>query len=72
MIKFYTSHCPQCKVIKMLMDRNNIEYTEIDDEDIYIDVANKNGIQSMPFAEIDNKILNTKQLREYMTKREDE
>jgi len=36
MIEFYTSHCPKCKVLKQLMDRNKIEYIEIDNEDIYI------------------------------------
>lgn len=70
MIKFYTSHCPQCKVLKMTMDRKNIEYEEIDDESVYLDIAKENNIMSMPFAELEGKVLNTKELRDYIMTKE--
>lgn len=70
MIEFYTSHCPKCKILKQLMDKNKIEYIEIDNEDIYMPLAGKNGIMSMPFAKVDGKIMNTKQLLDYITKGE--
>ncbi len=66
MIKFYTSHCPKCKVLKKLMDDKKIEYEEIDDENIYLEIANKNNIISMPFAEIDERVVNTKELQNYI------
>ena len=68
MIKFYSSHCPRCNVLKMLMNNNGMEYIEIDDENIYMPIAKENKILSMPFAEIDGKILDTKQLQIYITK----
>jgi len=66
MIKFYTSHCPKCKVLKKLMDDKKIEYKEIDDENIYLEIAEKNNIISMPFAEIDERVVNTKELQNYI------
>lgn len=66
MIKFYSSHCPTCKVLKMAMDRNNIEYEEINDEDIYMKIANEHGIASMPFADINGEIFGTTELRKYL------
>ena len=66
MIKFYTSHCPKCKILKKLMDDKNIEYEEIDDENIYLEIADKNNIVSMPFAEIDERVVNTKELQNYI------
>lgn len=41
MIKFYTSHCPRCKVLKSLMDREGISYEEVDDSDIYMPIADE-------------------------------
>ena len=66
MIKFYTSHCPKCKVLKKLMDDKHIEYEEIDNENIYLKIAEKNNIISMPFAEIDERVVNTKELQNYI------
>lgn len=66
MIKFYTSHCVKCKMLKSIMDKKMIEYKEIDDESIYIPIADTNNIMSMPFAEINGEILDTKKLQEYI------
>ena len=66
MIKFYTSHCPKCKVLKKLMDDKKIEYEEIDDENIYLEIADKNNIISMPFAEINERVVNTKELQNFI------
>lgn len=66
MITFFTSHCPKCKVLKQLMDKKKIEYVEVDDVNNYMSVAEDNNIMSMPFARIDGKIYNTKELQNYI------
>lgn len=63
---FYSSHCPKCKVLEQLMNKKNIDYKMIDNEEIYLPIADANEIMSMPFAEIDGKILNTKELQAYI------
>jgi len=53
MIKFYTqSNCGQCIGLKMLMDKKGIKYETIQDEEIVLSVAEKNGICGIPFAEV--------------------
>lgn len=66
MITFYTSHCPRCKVLMTLMDNKKIEYEVVDDSNIYETLAEKNNIDSMPFAEIDGKVVETKELIKYI------
>ena len=51
------------------MDKNNIEYVEFDDPDLYMPIAEDNGIMSMPFADIDGEILSGNKLREYIKER---
>ena len=69
MIKFYTSHCPRCKVLKMLMENNGMEYIEIDDENVYMPIAKENKILSMPFAEIDGVVYGGKELQKYIVEK---
>ena len=69
MIKFYTSHCPRCKVLKMLMENNGMEYVEIDDENVYMPIAKENKILSMPFAEIDGVVYGSKELQKYIVEK---
>jgi hypothetical protein len=53
----------------MLMDKNNIEYNEFDDPNLYMSVAKDNGIMSMPFAEIDGVLYDSKDLQMYIKER---
>ena len=66
MIKFYSSHCPKCIVLENLMKQKGMNYEYIDNENIYMEIAQKNNIISMPCAEIDGKIYNTKELQKYI------
>mgnify|MGYP003611779027 FL=1 len=70
MITYFSSHCTRCKVLKSLMDKEGIAYEEVDDAVIYMPIADENRILSMPFAEVDGKILDTKQLQIYITEGE--
>ena len=49
------------------MDKKHIEYNEIDDENIYIPIAEKHNIASMPFGEINGKVVTNKELMKYIT-----
>lgn len=48
------------------MKQKGMNYEYIDNENIYMEIAQKNNIISMPFAEIDGKIYNTKELQKYI------
>ena len=66
MIKFYTSHCPKCNMLLSLMDNKKIKYEIIDDDEIYLPIADRNNIMTMPFAEVNGKIINADELQIYI------
>lgn len=68
MVVLYSNHCPKCRVLEKLMKDKNIKFTLIDSEEEVFKVADENNIVSMPFAEIDGKILSTKELQDYINK----
>jgi len=53
------------------MTNKGIKFEVIDDENIYLSIAELNNIMSMPFAEINGKIYNSKELQKYITSMED-
>ena len=53
-IKFYSTHCPKCKVLETKLKQKGLFYTEIND----IDVMLNKGLHSVPYLEIDGKLLN--------------
>ena len=52
-IIFYSTHCPQCRGLEMLLKSKKIEYTECDD----IAEMTKVGLQSAPALSVDGKIM---------------
>lgn len=66
MIKFYSTGCPQCNQIKMMMDSKEIEYEYITDIEIIMEVADKYNIMSAPFAEVFDEIMTTPKLTKYI------
>ena len=48
------------------MDDKKIEYKEIDNENIYLEVAKENNILSMPFAKIEGNVVDSKTLQKYI------
>lgn len=53
------------------MDKKHLGYEEIDDEAVYLEIAEANNILSMPFADIDEEIYDSKQLQELINNLED-
>lgn len=54
MTLYTTANCPRCKVLKMKLDKNNIQYDEVQD----IDVLISKGIKQAPMLEVDGELLN--------------
>ena len=48
-VKFYTTHCPQCKVLARKLDEKQIEYTMIDNVETMLGL----GLTSAPALSID-------------------
>ena len=52
-----------------ILNEKGITFELVDDEKVYLPIADKNNIDSMPFAEINGKIFNIKDLQEYIKNR---
>ena len=48
------------------MDDKKIEYEVIDEENVYLPLAQENGILSMPFAEVDGKLIGDNKLQQWI------
>lgn len=70
MVIFYTSHCPKCRILSALMDKKGICYKIVDEENVYLAIAEKNGIFSMPFAEVNGLVITDSDLQEWIKKQE--
>lgn len=49
-IKFYSTNCPKCKILKQKLDNKHIQYEEINDANLMIDM----GFTEAPMLEVDN------------------
>lgn len=49
----YSTHCPQCKVLEMKLNKANIEYTICDDTDKMTEI----GLKAAPALEVNGEIL---------------
>ena len=50
---FYSTHCPQCRGLEMQLKRNNVEYTECDDQAEMLRL----GLKSAPALSVDGTIM---------------
>ena len=57
MVKLYTTHCPQCKVLETKLERAGIEYVWNDDVSLMAEM----GFKSVPVLEVDGEYLNFSQ-----------
>ena len=64
-IKFYSTHCPKCSILKKKLDEKKIEYEEINDVEKMI----KLGFTQAPLLEVDGKIMDFKRAVEWINNR---
>ena len=62
----YTIHCPKCNAIEAILKKKEIPFTIVDDKEKVLEVADFEGIKDMPFACIDNKYYNCKELQAWI------
>jgi len=63
MVVLYTQDgCPQCRMVHILLDKKHIEYKEEKD----LDVMKSKGISHTPAIEVEDKILQGKEIFNYI------
>lgn len=53
MIKLYTTHCPQCRILETKLKAKNIQYQEVTDVE---EIIASTGMTQVPILEVDGKI----------------
>ena len=57
MLKLYSTHCPVCNAVIRVLTEKNIEFEEITNQEEIEKVADKNNIDSVPFAVLEDGTL---------------
>ena len=58
----YEHGCPNCRVLKMKLDKSGIEYETVND----VEVMKAKGFQSAPKLEVDGKVLDFKEAVDWL------
>lgn len=53
MVKFFSTHCPKCNVLKAKLEEKNVEYEEVDSIDEMLAI----GIKSAPNIQLEDGTL---------------
>ena len=61
-IFYHTETCPQCRMVKMLLDKYNIEH----ESSTSVDEMKEKGITHTPALEVNGTILQGKELMNYI------
>lgn len=65
-IKFYTTHCPRCKVIAAKMDKKNIPYEECTDVQEMMSL----GMKTAPALSVDGQLMDFKAANDWINAQE--
>ena len=58
----YEHGCPNCRVLKMKLDKSGIEYETVND----VEVMKTKGFQSAPKLEVDGTVMDFKEAIEWL------
>ena len=56
-IILYTTHCPMCKMLRLKLDKANVQYEICDDVDLMI----SKGYKKAPMLEVDGNVMSLKE-----------
>lgn len=62
MINLYTTHCPLCRGVEMLLKKKQIEYSEITD----VDIMKEKNINHVPVLEVDGQLYSGKEIHNWI------
>ena len=62
MINLYTTHCPLCRGVEMLLKKKQIEYNEITD----VDIMKEKNINHVPVLEVDGQLYTGKEIHNWI------
>lgn len=70
MVTLYSNDCPRCKMVKASLDAKKIPYEIVSDEKQIVEMAEKHGVTSLPFAVIEDNFYGAKELQKWVIAQE--
>lgn len=70
MVTLYSNDCPRCKMVKASLDAKKIPYEIVSDEKQIVEMAEKHGVMSLPFAVIEGIFYGSKELQKWVIAQE--
>lgn len=61
-IILYSTGCPQCRILKSLLDRHSIPYCECND----VALMREKGFDTVPVLEVNGEYLNSKEAQKFV------
>ena len=61
-VVLYSTNCPQCRVLKTLLERHAITYSECND----VALMREKGFDAVPVLEVDGKYLNASEAQKFV------
>lgn len=61
-INLYTTHCPLCRGVEMLLKKKQIEYNEITD----VNVMKEKNINHVPVLEVNSQLYTGKEIHNWI------
>ena len=65
-IILYSTRCPKCKAIEILLARKEVSYRLIEDTDKVVKVGEAHGIISAPILQVDDEFLDFSKAVKYI------
>lgn len=64
MVTLYSTGCPKCKILETKLNKKNIKYQEFTDVNKMLGM----GIKSVPYLEVDGKLMNFTEANDWVNK----
>lgn len=67
-IILYSTHCPKCKTVELLLAKKNPEFTMVDDIETVVEVGKAHGIMGAPILQVGDEFFDFSKAVQFLNK----
>ena len=68
-IVLYSTHCPKCKTVELLLAKKNLEFAMVDDTEAVVEVGKAHGIMGAPILQVGDEFFDFSKAVQYLNRR---
>jgi len=68
-IILYSTHCPKCKTVELLLAKKNLEFFMVDDTEKVVKVGQEHGILGAPILQVGDEFFDFSKAVQYLNRR---